>query len=88
MKVLKKYLKGEFAPHETVIEEPPICRLKRIIADTKETRVKELQQYMGIRTAEVSDLMKQLVEEGWLEKEGRGYKIIANEEELSKWETH
>lgn len=85
---LKKYLKGEFVPHETVIEEPPICRLKRIIADTKETRVKELQQYMRIRTAEVSDLMKQLVEEGWLEKEGRGYKIIANEEELSKWETH
>lgn len=85
---LKKYLKGEFIPHETAIEEPPICRLKRIIANTKETRVKELQQYMGIRTAEVSDLIKQLVEEGWLEKEGRGYKIIANEEELSKWETH
>ena len=82
---LKKYLKGEFVPHETVIEEPLICRLKRIIANTKETRVKELQQYMGIRTAEVSDLMKQLVEEGWLEKEGRGYKIIVDEEELNKW---
>ncbi|STO12836.1 DNA translocase FtsK [[Flavobacterium] thermophilum] len=85
---LKRYLKGEFVPHETVIEEPPICRLKRIIADTKETRVKELQQQMGIRTAEVAELMKQLVEEGWLEKESRGYKIIANEEELSKWKTH
>jgi DNA segregation ATPase FtsK/SpoIIIE, S-DNA-T family len=85
---LKKYLKGEFVPHETVIEEPPLDKLKRIIANTQETRVKELQQQMGIRTAEVSDLMKQLVEEGWLEKEGRGYKIIASEEELNKWKTH
>jgi DNA segregation ATPase FtsK/SpoIIIE, S-DNA-T family len=85
---LKKYLKGEFVPHETVIEEPPLDKLKRIIANTQETRVKELQQQMGIRTAEVSDLMKQLVEEGWLEKEGRGYKIIVSEEELSKWKTH
>jgi DNA segregation ATPase FtsK/SpoIIIE, S-DNA-T family len=85
---LKKYLKGEFIPHEAVIEEPPLDKLKRIIANTHETRVKELQQYMGIRTAEVTDLMKQLVEEGWLEKEGRGYKIIASEEELNKWKTH
>jgi DNA segregation ATPase FtsK/SpoIIIE, S-DNA-T family len=85
---LKKYLKGEFVPHETIIEEPPLDKLKRIIANTQETRVKELQQQMGIRTAEVSDLMKQLVEEGWLEKEGRGYKIIASEEELNKWKTH
>jgi DNA segregation ATPase FtsK/SpoIIIE, S-DNA-T family len=85
---LKKYLKGEFIPHETVIEEPPLDKLKRIIANTHETRVKELQQYMGIRTAEVTELMKQLAEEGWLEKEGRGYKIIASEEELNKWKTH
>lgn len=82
---LKKYLKGEFIRHEAVIEEPPISKLKRIIATTNETRVKELQQQMGIRINDVSDLMKQLVDEGWLEKEGRGYKIIASEEELNKW---
>jgi S-DNA-T family DNA segregation ATPase FtsK/SpoIIIE len=82
---LKKYLKGEFVPCETVIEEPPINKLKRIIATTKETRIKELQQQMGIRINDVSDLMKQLVKEGWLEKDGRSYKIIADEEELNKW---
>jgi S-DNA-T family DNA segregation ATPase FtsK/SpoIIIE len=82
---LKKYLKGEMVPYETVVEEPPINKLKRIIAVSRETRIKELQQQMGIRINDVSELMKQLVEEGWLEKEGRGYKIIASEEELNKW---
>lgn len=82
---LKKYLKGESVSYENVIEELPICRLKRIIADTKETRSKELQQMMGIRMAEVSELIKQLVKEGWLEKESKGYKIIASEDELNKW---
>lgn len=82
---LKKYLKGEIILQEDVIEELPLDKLKRIIATTNETRVKELQQQMGIRINDVSDLMKQLVDEGWLEKEGRGYKIIASEEELNKW---
>lgn len=82
---LKKHLKGEFVSHEDIIEEPPINKLKRIIALTKETRIKELQQKMGIRINDVSDLMKQLVHEGWLEKETKGYKIIASEEELNKW---
>lgn len=40
---------------------------------------------MGIRINDVSELMKQLVDERWLEKESKGYKIIASEEELNKW---
>lgn len=82
---LKKYLKGEIILQEDVIEELPLDKLKRIIATTNETRVKKLQQQMGIRINDVSDLLKQLVDEGWLEKDGRGYKIIASEEELNKW---
>ncbi|OAO82604.1 hypothetical protein [Anoxybacillus flavithermus] len=34
---------------------------------------------------EVTELVKQLVDEKWLEKESKGYKIIASEEELNKW---
>lgn len=82
---LKKYLKGECVRHGAVIEEPHISKLKRILAETGETRIKELQQQMGIRINDVSNLMKQLVDEGWLEKENKGYKIIASEEELNKW---
>jgi DNA segregation ATPase FtsK/SpoIIIE, S-DNA-T family len=87
---LKKYLKGEFVISETVIEEP-IDKLKRIIATSGETRIKELQKEMGIRINDVSELMKQLVDEGWLRKhesKNKGYEIIASEEELSRWRSH
>lgn len=63
----------------------PIDHLKHIIANTGETRVKQLQQMMGIRINKVSELMKQLVDEGWLSKAGRGYQIIADDEILSIW---
>lgn len=82
---LKKYFKGENIIGENIIEEPTINKLKRIIAKTGETRVKELQQQMGIRINDVSNLIKQLVNEKWLKKDGKGYKIIASEEELNKW---
>lgn len=66
-------------------EESQIDQLKRVIATHKETRISELQKLMGIRINAVSDLVKELVEEGWLEKQGRGYEIVADEDELSKW---
>ncbi|PLR99623.1 FtsK/SpoIIIE domain-containing protein [Bacillus sp. T33-2] len=67
--------------------EEPIDKLKRIIAETNETRISELQKLMGIRINIVSDLVKELVSEGWLEKQGKGYVVIVDDEELSKWRT-
>lgn len=69
-------------------QEEPLDRLKRIIATTGTVRVKNLQKEMGIRINVVSELMQQLVKEGWLEKpesKVKGYRLIANEEELEKW---
>ena len=61
------------------VEEEPIDKLKRIISDTGELRVGHLQKAMGIRINVVTDLMKQLVEESFLMKEGRSY--VRSEEE-------
>lgn len=66
-------------------EEKPIEKLKRIIAATNETQITKLQKNMGIRTESVIELIKELVDEGWLKKKGRSYEIIASEEELQKW---
>ncbi len=56
-------------------------KLKKLIEQTGETRVKELQQKMGIRINLVSDLMKQLMEEGLLYKDSRGYQIVMEKDE-------
>ena len=72
---------------EEVIEEP-IDQLKRIIANTGETRVSQLQKEMGIRMNTVQELMQQLVDEDWLFKHAarsKGYEIVASNEELNKW---
>ncbi|KON87363.1 hypothetical protein AF332_11365 [Sporosarcina globispora] len=70
---------------EIIKEESQIDQLKRIIATHNEARISELQKLMGIRINAVSDLVKELVEEGWLEKQGKRYEIVAGEDELSKW---
>jgi S-DNA-T family DNA segregation ATPase FtsK/SpoIIIE len=63
-------------------EEEPIEKMKRIIAQTGETRVNNLRELMGIRINVVSEMMKQLVDEGWLSKEGNRYTLTADESEL------
>jgi S-DNA-T family DNA segregation ATPase FtsK/SpoIIIE len=94
---IRKFYKGEVVEglelgeveKEEVIEEEPIDRLKRVIATSGDCRIKELQKEMKIRINAVQDLMHQLVEEGWLEKNERGqYVLVASEEELSKWRSH
>lgn len=63
-------------------------RLKRIIAETEETRIRELQGLLGIGTNKVTDLMAELVKEGWIrrsESGKRGYEITISGEELDKW---
>ncbi len=83
-----KLLFDGIEPHEEIEikeEEQPIDKLKKIIATEEETRISELQKRMGIRINIVSDLVKELVDEGWLEKQGRGFVIVADEDELVKW---
>jgi S-DNA-T family DNA segregation ATPase FtsK/SpoIIIE len=70
---------------EEVKIEEPIEKLKRIIANTNETRVSDLQSQMGIAIGKVTDMLKQLVDECWLRKEGRSYVINVGEEKLSKY---
>lgn len=85
-------LKKLFSDVEVVKNELPvenieseIDKLKRIIATTGETRVSVLQSQMGIAIGKVSDLLRQLVEEEWLRKEGRSYAINVSHDELQKW---
>jgi S-DNA-T family DNA segregation ATPase FtsK/SpoIIIE len=65
--------------------ETDMDKLKRIIVNTGELRVSSLQEKMGIAIGRVTELLKQLVEEEWLRKEGRSYVINVNEDELNKW---
>ncbi|MED3562278.1 FtsK/SpoIIIE domain-containing protein [Bacillus xiapuensis] len=71
--------------NELPVAETDIDKLKRIIATTGELRVSELQSQMGIAIGKVSDLLKQLVDEEWLRKEGRSYVINVSHDELVKW---
>jgi len=65
---------------EDVVIEDPMDKLKRIILDNNETRVGVLQKLMEIRINDVSDMMKELCEEGFLVKNGRKYEIAEYEE--------
>lgn len=83
--LLQQYEGMEKSSFEIVEKEAPIDKLKRIIASTGETRISKLQSKMNIRTNDVSDLVKQLVAEDWLVKDGKGYKLIADEGQLEWW---
>jgi S-DNA-T family DNA segregation ATPase FtsK/SpoIIIE len=65
--------------------ESDMDKLKRTIVNTGELRVSALQEKMGIAIGRVTEMLKQLVEEEWLRKEGRSYVININEDELNKW---
>jgi S-DNA-T family DNA segregation ATPase FtsK/SpoIIIE len=83
---LKELFKDITIENEELPEvETDIDRLKRVIASTNETRVSELQSKMGIAIGKVTELLKQLVEEGWLRKEGRSYMVNVDSTELDKW---
>lgn len=73
---------------EVVDTEEPIIKLKKIIARTRETKVGRLRELMGIKAEVLTDLMGQLVEEGWLIKHAsktKGYELIIPEEMLSEY---
>jgi S-DNA-T family DNA segregation ATPase FtsK/SpoIIIE len=70
---------------EEVKVEEPIDKLKKIIANTSELRVSELGRLMEIGNNKVHGLIQELVNDEWLRKEGRGYVINVDDDELNKW---
>lgn len=73
---------------EEVVQDSELDRLKKIIANTGETRVSPLRNIMKININKLNDLMKELVEEEWLEApktKQSGYRLIIEEEELKNW---
>ena len=83
-KLIQDY--GNVSKQEFEVEEVnPVDMLKRIIATTGETRVSVLREQLGIRMSVVNELVRDLVEDGWLVKDGKGYKLIASEEALNEW---
>jgi S-DNA-T family DNA segregation ATPase FtsK/SpoIIIE len=72
---------------EQPTEQDPLSKLKSIIANTGNTRSRFLRDEMGIKQNVLTELLKQLVDEGWLNKlEGnKGYELIADEATLDEW---
>ena len=68
-----------------VEEESDIDKLKRIIVNQNETRVKELAKEMKTRDKNVTEWLGVLEDEGFITKTGKGREITASEEELNKW---
>ena len=69
-------------------EDKELLELKRTIANTKETRVSKLRDIMKININKLNDLMRQLVDEGWLEapkSRQSGYVLLLDDEELEKY---
>ena len=65
-----------------------LINLKKIIATTGETRTTILREKLGVKNTTLSELMKQLVAENWLElgrSKSEGYKLVASEETLEEW---
>jgi S-DNA-T family DNA segregation ATPase FtsK/SpoIIIE len=72
-------------------EEDLLYKLKQILADTGETRVAPLRKLLGVKTTTMSELMNDLVQEGWLKKhesKAKGYEIIISESVLQEWRTN
>lgn len=63
----------------------PLDKLKTIIAETGETRIRNLQRLLKIRMNTITEeLLPKLVEEGWLEAPNeisRSYKLLISEED-------
>lgn len=75
---------------ETVIQDVDdlIKKLKTVIADTGETKVEPLRKMLGVKAQTMTDLMSQLVDEGWLKKHKsnvKGYEIIIDKDTLEQW---
>ncbi|MFE8701005.1 FtsK/SpoIIIE domain-containing protein [Cytobacillus sp. FJAT-54145] len=66
------------------VPETPLELLQVIIAQTGETRVSQVRKLMKMRMNDVQELMRELVEKGWLEEpksRTSGYTLLLSEEE-------
>lgn len=99
-KKLEKYFKGKYSDVGKELINPHgnndnsnnlnihLNRLKKIIANTRETRVTPLRDLIGVKMTTMVKLMNILVEEGWFIKhnsKAKGYELIAKNELLNKW---
>jgi len=78
----------EIEEKETVQEDDTLNKLKRIIAQTGETKVEPLRNALGVKSATMTELMQQLVDDGFLirhKSKAKGYEIAVDETELEKW---
>ncbi|MFJ7373789.1 hypothetical protein ACIQV0_10440 [Lysinibacillus capsici] len=69
------------------VEESELDRFKKIIANTGETKISLLHNFMKINIKKLNDLMNDLVGEGWLESpktKQSGYRLTMSEEKLAK----
>lgn len=88
---IKKVYKGENIKRvelAEIAEEDDLTKLKRIIAETGESRFAELRKELGKGSNRVKELMDQLVSEKWLEEpesKAKGYRLIADEKMLDQW---
>lgn len=70
------------------VEMSEIEKLKRVIATTGETRVSKLREIMRVNINRLNDMMKELVDDGWLERphaKQQGYKLLVSDDELERW---
>lgn len=80
--------KFELPVVKVVNEDSDLDKLKRVIANHNTTKIAELREIMKININKLNDMMKELVNENWLEKpetKQSGYKLIIGEDELCKW---
>jgi S-DNA-T family DNA segregation ATPase FtsK/SpoIIIE len=64
--------------------EKEINDFKKIVLETGETRITELQKILNVRTERVKALMEKLIDEGWVIKHksrAKGYELVLPEEE-------
>lgn len=69
----------------TQIEDLDLSNLKKIILESGETRVTQLQKSLNIRSEKITEMMTGLVSLGWLIKhksKAKGYELILSDEEI------
>jgi S-DNA-T family DNA segregation ATPase FtsK/SpoIIIE len=62
--------------------------LKKVICETGETRNKQLQELTHLSPNKISEYMKDLVAEGWIERTGskqNGFRLLLSEEECNEF---
>lgn len=89
---IRGFFGGNVVAHQEIPEPEPdidnLAKLKSIIARTRETKVGKLRELMEIKAEVLTELMGQLVEEGWLIKHAsktKGYELIIPDEMLDEY---